>query len=138
VETKFWETNVDYTMEDLKKLNYSMKIFIDFEKLKSFINFGHKMEYAASTIRNKAKSVNVVSYYIVIIIVFNLLQLYSWMKSDITFKPYWEYCILIDRWLKDKAQAMKKAAQIDIIHNGNEQKLRENNEWLEVSIYKII
>jgi hypothetical protein len=48
-------------------MNLSMKIFIDYEKLKAFIHFGDKLQYAASTIRNKCKSMNIVSCIIIIL-----------------------------------------------------------------------
>jgi hypothetical protein len=55
------------------------------------------------------------------------------MRSDITFKPYWEMCIIIDRWLKDTANSKKKAAKIELLHKGNDQVLRDKGKWLEVS-----
>jgi hypothetical protein len=78
METNYWETEVDYTFEELKEINYSMKIFIDFEKLKAFIGFIEKLENAASTIANKCKSMNIVSYLnIIILIIFQFSYIHG-------------------------------------------------------------
>jgi hypothetical protein len=61
------------------------------------------------------------------------------MKGIKTFELYWNQCILIDRWLKEKANSKKKAAKIEIIKKGNDQKLRQQNKWLNVSyIYQLL
>jgi hypothetical protein len=58
------------------------------------------------------------------------------MQTEKTFILYWPECIFISTFLKNKAQQSKKAAHIERVENGNQNKLIERNEFLEV-FYKI-
>jgi hypothetical protein len=67
MESRYWENQIEFSIDNEVVKKWSMKIFVEHIKIKAFVFFVSNMKYTAHTLHNKFKSMNVVNIFIYII-----------------------------------------------------------------------